>query len=275
MYQKDIVLVRDLILAIDELNRICRQKSYNIHIIASIRSEVVTSVLSSGFEINKCIEDYGVTINWFQKGGNFTDNPLLKIIENKIHASEKQNNIQPSENVWKTYFSNQIHNTEPRRYILNNIWYRPRDIIRLMLLLQSESLEKSIFDQESFDRAQQEYSNKMWTEFSEELRLTYTPDDINAIKKFFTKIPIPFTYKLLEERAKDLGDIYPSVKALFEKVPMASFLEKMFELGIIGNTGERTVFSFLGDQDISLLEPMVIHNPLRNFFAVQSAIKRT
>ena len=44
------------------------------------------------------MEDFGVTINWFQKGGNYIDNPLLKIIENKIHASEKLNNIPISEN---------------------------------------------------------------------------------------------------------------------------------------------------------------------------------
>ena len=271
LYKKDVALVRDLILAIDELNRLCRQRAYEIHLIASIRSEVVTSVLSAGFEINKCIEDFGVTINWFQKGGNYTDNPLLKIIEQKIHASEKRIGFPLSDNVWNIYFDNQIHNTEVRRYILNNIWYRPRDIVRLMLLLQTESYGKSMFDQESFDRAQQEYSNRMWTEFSEELRLTYTSDDLSAIKTFLTKIPLPFTYEELEDRRKKLSAIYPNIKEFFDKVSMAEFLEKMFMLGIIGNTGERMVFSFLGDQEISLLDPMVIHTPLRNFFAVQRA----
>jgi len=269
MNQKDIALVRDLILAIDEINRLCHQKAYNIHIIASVRSEVVTSVVSAGFEVNKCIEDYGVTINWFQKGGNYLENPLLKIVERKIHASEKANGLSISKDIWNSYFESTIHNTEVRKYLLNNTWYRPRDIIRLLLLLQLESVNKYCFDQESFDRAQQEYSNRMWMEFSEELRLEYTPEDLSAIKTFFTKIPIPFTYNSLSERAKQLGDIIPNVKCFFEKVTIAEFIQKMFEIGIIGNTGERMVFSFLGDQDISVLDPMVIHNPLRNFFAVQ------
>ena len=274
MHQKDIALVRDLILAIDDLNRISRQNVYEVHVIASIRSEVITSVSSAGFEINKCVEDFGVTINWFQKGGNYIDNPLLKIIENKIHASEKLNNIPISENVWATYFEETIHGSEVRKHILSNIWYRPRDVVRLMTLLQTESYGKTRFDQESFDRAQQEYSNRMWNEFTEELRLTYSPDDISAIKTFFTRIPMPFTYRFLIKRADELSEIYPNVKSFFERVPMADFLKMMFSIGIIGNTGERMVFSFMGDQDISLVDSIVIHNPLRNFFAVKRAKHR-
>lgn len=270
LHQKDIALVRDLILAIEDLNKICKRKCYNIHIIASVRSEVVNSVQSAGFEINKCIEDYGVTVDWFQKGGDYRDNPLLKIIENKILASEKINGIQPSADIWKTYFDGTIQGIEVRKYILNNTWYRPRDIVRLMNLLQYQENQTNRFTQKSFDSAQQEYSNKMWSELSEELILSYSAEDLKAIKTFFNRIKLPFTYRYLCDRAKELGEIYPNVKSFFERVSMADFLERMFMLGIIGNTGKRMVFYFLGDQDISLIDPMVIHNPLRNFFAVQS-----
>lgn len=270
LHQKDIELVRDLILAIDDLNKLCKCKCYNIRIIASIRSEVVNSVLSAGFEINKCIEDYGVTVDWFQKGGDYRDNPLLKIIENKIHVSEKNNGIEPAENIWSTYFDSTIHETEVRKYILNNTWYRPRDIVRLMNMLQYQETQASRFTQKTFDSAQQEYSNNMWNEISEELILSYSADDLKAIKTFFNRIKLPFTYRYLCERVNELSEMYPNVKRFFEKVPMSDFLEKMFSLGVIGNTGKRMVFYFLGDQDISLIEPMVIHTPLRNFFAVQS-----
>ena len=270
LYQKDIALVRDLILAIDDLNRSCKQKCYNIHFIASVRSEVVNSVRSAGFEINKCIEDYGVTIEWFQKGGDYRDNPLLQIIENKIRASEKLHNAARTDNIWDTYFDAKIHETDVRKYILNNSWYRPRDVVRLMNLLQDQRNIGSRFTQKAFDSAQQEYSNRMWNELSEELILSYSADDIKAIKTFLNRIELPFTYDYLVSRAKQLSAIYPNVKSFFDKVSMADFLEKMFSLGVIGNTGKRMVFCFHGDQDISLVDPMVIHNPLRNFFAVQS-----
>ena len=270
IYEKDIMLVRDLILAIDDLNKTCSQKCFNIHFISSIRSEVINSVLSSGYEINKCVEDYGVTIDWFQKGGDYKDNDLLKIIENKIHASEKQNHIESTKNVWTVYFESPIHKTEVRKYILNNTWYRPRDIVRLMGLLKNYSDGFKCFSQRSFDSAQQEYSNKMWNELCEEMRLSYTAEDVEAIRIFLNRIKLPFTFNYLVERAKTMGEIYPEIKSFFEKENMANFLKKMFSLGVIGNTGKRMVFSFLGDRDISLVDPMVIHNPLRNFFAVQS-----
>ncbi len=139
-----------------------------------------------------------------------------------------------------------------------------------MNLLQYQESRENRFTQKSFDSAQQEYSNKMWSELSEELILSYSADDLKAIKNFFNRIALPFTYKYLCDRVDLLSEIYPNVKKFFEKVSMEDFIEKMFSLGVIGNTGKRMVFYFHGDQDISLIDPMVIHNSLRNFFAVQS-----
>ncbi|MGN0590812.1 P-loop ATPase, Sll1717 family, partial [Ruminococcus sp.] len=92
-HQRDIKLIRDLIIAIDRLNEICKLNNFGIHIISSIRTEVIKSVYNAGYEINKPIEDYGIIITWYQKGGNYEDNKLLKIIENKIIASEEINGI--------------------------------------------------------------------------------------------------------------------------------------------------------------------------------------
>ena len=43
-------------------------------------------------------------------------------------------------------------------------------------------------NQAVFDRAIQQYSNKMWNEVSEEISLKYSQDDIKAIKKILTGI---------------------------------------------------------------------------------------
>lgn len=50
-----------------------------------------------------------MNVDWFQKGGQYTESPLLKIIENKIHASEKIYGYDLTENVWDTYFAPQIN----------------------------------------------------------------------------------------------------------------------------------------------------------------------
>lgn len=274
-YKRDIELIRDLILAIDKLNHLFKKNDYRIQIIASIRSEVINHVLSQGYEINKCVEDFGVTVEWYQKGGSLDDHPLLKIIENKIHASERAKGVEESADIWSAYFSGMINDSKIRPYILSCTWYRPRDIIRMMRLVQDQWKAEDVITQEMFDRALQGYSEKMWNEIAEELTLCYSNiDDIKAIKKFFTGIQVPFTMNYLCERAKELSEIYPYVKAFFDRYKMIEFCEKMFEWGIIGNSGQRMVFSFLGDRELNPTADMILHKPLRNYFAVTSRGKQ-
>lgn len=270
-FNRDIELIRDLVLATDKLNHLFKEKGYNIQIIVSLRSEVINHVLTHGYEINKCVEDYGVNVEWYQKGGDLDDHPLLKLIEYKIHASERKNGINPTENVWKTYFSETINGTAVRKYILSYSWYRPRDIIRMMRLVQDQWAGEEIISQEMFDRAMQSYSEKMWNEIAEELVLSYPQkDDIKAIKKFFTGVEVPFTFTYLNYRAKDLSAIYPYLKEFFDKYKMIDFCEKMYEWGVIGNSGIRMSFSFLGDRELDPTADMILHRPLRNLFAVKS-----
>lgn len=267
--EADIELIRDLILATDKLNEISKVCGYSAKVYASIRTDVLDSVYSSGYEINKSIEDYGVTVEWFQKGGDYRDNPLLKLIENKIHASEKRKEVSQSDNVWEQYFESTINNVEVRKYILNYSWYRPRDIIRLLLLVQDQCVENDRkINQEMFDRALQEYSNKMWNEVSEEMSLKYSPEDMKAIKKILTGIAVPFTFNNLIKRIDKYSSMFKYVEQFREKYNIPEFLEQMFDWGIVGNSGERMVFKFLGYKDIDILKPMIIHTPLRNYFEV-------
>lgn len=270
-FKRDVELVRDLILGIDRMNDLSKQKGYGIKIIASIRSEVINHVNVNGFEINKCIEDFGVNVTWFQKGGDRADSPLIKLIENKIHASEKKEGLSESEDVWKAYFTPMVNDMEVRQYILSYSWQRPRDVIRMMRLVQNECTGEDIISQVMFDRAMQRYSELSWNEIAEELVLSYPQKgDLRVIKQFFTRIEVPFTFQYLRHRAEAMSKIDDDVDAFFKRYKLRDFLKKMFEWGIIGNSGERMAFEFLGDRELSLVDDMILHRPLRNFFAVRS-----
>lgn len=52
-------LVWDLILVVDWINKILKNKSYTVNFYAFIRTDVVDSVLPYGYDINKWIEDHG------------------------------------------------------------------------------------------------------------------------------------------------------------------------------------------------------------------------
>ena len=125
-------------------------------------------------------------------------------------------------------------------------------------------------NQESFDRAIQQYSNKMWNEVSEEISLKYTQEDIKAIKKILTGIQVPFTFSDVNSRMGELARHYDCVKKFSDKYKMPDVLEMLFYWGIVGNSGERMVFSFLEYKEMDITKPMIIHTPLRNYFEVVS-----
>lgn len=268
-FEKDMALVRDLIIAIDDINFVSSEKGMNIHIFAAIRSEVLRNVRSAGYELTKPIEDRGIEINWFQKGGSYTESQLLTIVENKIHASEQINGCLPSNNIWKEYFCDEVNGEETRRFILNNSLYRPRDIIRLMLTVHDHIGDAKRFTQEMFDKAQQDYSELMWTEIKDELRLSYSENEVNAIFNLLNRITMPFSYDSLIERIQMLGKFYPDMPTLLDNSKLTQILNKLYELGVIGNTGRPMNFIFLNRPALDPLGLMVIHTPLRNYFAVQ------
>lgn len=268
-FEKDVALVRDLIIAIDDMNSTCSDRGMEIHIIAAIRSEVLRNVRSAGHELTKPIEDRGIEINWFQRGGSYTDNPLLKIIENKIRASEQMNGFAQSSNVWEEYFSNEVNGEETRKFILNNSLYRPRDVIRMMSAIHNQIGTAERFTQEVFDKAQQEYSELMWTEIKDELRLSYSEEEVEAIFVLLNRIKMPFSYDSLIERIAQLGRFYPNIPELMDNAKLTQVITKLYDLGVIGNTGKPMNFIFLGKTAIDPLGMMVIHTPLRNYFSVQ------
>ena len=272
-HQRDIKLVRDLIIAIDRLNEICKINNYDIHIIGSVRTEVIKSVHSAGYEINKSIEDYGVTISWYQKGGNYEDNKLLKLIENKIIACEEMHGITEHGDIWRKYFPDKINGIQTKKYILNYSWMHPRDIVRLMNCVLRQHNNEKKFTQEMFDRAMKSYSSASWGEITEGLSLKYSAEDILLIKRILTNIEVPFTFQALSIRLGELADIDTKYSEFRNRHSLNDVLDDLFDFGVIGNTGQRMIFKFMEDDDLAITEDLMIHKPLRNFFGVKSRAK--
>ncbi len=179
------------------------------------------------------------------------------------------NGFAQSSNVWEEYFSNEVNGEETRKFILNNSLYRPRDVIRMMSAIHNQIGTAERFTQEVFDKAQQEYSELMWTEIKDELRLTYSEEEVEAIFVLLNRIKMPFSYDSLIERIAQLGRFYPNIPELMDNAKLTQVITKLYDLGVIGNTGKPMNFIFLGKTAIDPLGMMVIHTPLRNYFSVQ------
>ena len=275
-YQRDITLIRDLILAIESLNEISRKNHYNVYIIAAIRNEVYKNIISKGLEINKTVLDFGVAISWEQKGGNIRNHPLLRMLEKRIHYSETKKGLPESTDIWKKYFSPTIGESKLsiENYILDQTWYKPRDIIRLFSIIQKQHGEKFFFDQEIFDSVRKQYSEESWIEFEEVLTVKYSDVEVEGIKKALTGLDLPFVPKQFQASIDGKKDFFEEVEELSKKRKTFQILKDLYEIGVIGNYGKNPRFSFKGETDIDPLMPITIHYPLIRFFKASIPSKR-
>ncbi len=268
-YERDITLIRDLIFAIEYLCDLNRTNHFNVYIIAAVRNEVYKNILSKGMEINKTTHDFGYTISWEQKGGNIKNHPLLKMIEKRIHYSEQERGCQLTQDIWTDYFIPYvgIRKVSAPNYVLDLTWYKPRDIIRLFTAMQFLQGNKNTIDQETFDTITKQYAEESWVEFEEVLTVQYPDAEVDGIKKALTGISLPFTVNDFFIQIKGKADVFDEVELLIKnKRKPAQILRFLYDIGVIGNYGGTTRFSFKGDDDIDPLSPLTIHYPLIRFF---------
>lgn len=271
-YQRDIKLIRDLICATYELNAVATKNNVNLKLIAAVRSEVLSAASSTGKEINKFISDFGTIVNWHQSGGDLKSHPLFKIIYKRILAAEVQNGLnedQDFDSIWKRYFTNTVNSHTIFEYILHSTWYRPRDIIRLLSLGQKLFPNENMFSHQIFDAIRKEYSTQCWTEHAEELKAKYNSTQLDGIRLLLMGMKSPFNYNEISIEADKKKQLYDEVEELLRNQKLASILNVLFQIGIIGNAYPKVRFAFRGDQDLLIDKPIRIHEALFNFLATE------
>lgn len=276
-YQKDIKLVRDLIIGVNNLNVISKLLNYNIHFITAVRGEVLTSIQSSGKEINKPIMDFGVNLKWQQSGDSIKNHPLIKVINKKIQSTEKQlgfDVISSDEEIWLKYFPSKIRNHSAQDYILHRTWYRPRDIIRILNLAQQQFPNETSFNGNVFEAITKEYSTQSWIEHAEELRTSFSITEIEGIKKLLTSLKCPFTFNQILDVSETKRKYYSDVDQLLNKYKIGDILSILYRVGIIGNTGQKVRYSFRGDDELVIENKMKVHDPLWSYLSIISEDNR-
>lgn len=124
-FTRDVAMIRDLILVADELNETFKNVGCPIYLIVAIRSEIISAIGPTGHEIERLIHDRGVTLSWHTKRRSL-DHPILMIVKKKIAASL---NVEVNDSLLTAYFQNPIYNIPLEVFLLDQSFYRPRDIM--------------------------------------------------------------------------------------------------------------------------------------------------
>ncbi len=270
IFKRDLCLIRDLIFTVKRINGLFKGISNNTKIICSVRTEIIKSI--SRFivtkEMNKVISGFEVPLIWDYNNTTSFYHPIMQILLKRIAICETNIDKMDLKEIYNKWFPEQIHMIEPANYILNNSWFKPRDIVRLITSAQN-SIESSseCFSQAVFNACQKKYSLDSLAEICEEMRALYTSEDIDIIISCFTGFRTIFSISQLKER---IDSLYSNT--ILSK-NFSEVIEDLYRLGFLGNylpASQTYRWQHKGDDHVILSDEwrLMIHHALQSALSV-------
>lgn len=275
-FERDVLMIRDLIIAIERFNAISKNSHSNVRVIGSIRNEVINSVKTRGKEINKAVESYGIPIDWTRYSEDNLCHPLIKLLINYFRISDELHGVKPcltDMEEYKRWVDDKIFNVPSEEIIRNFTLYRPRHVVRFLNLSKLVCGSERKISTNSFNTIKRQYSRDCWSEITEELSLSYTPNELELIKEWLTGMPWQTTYAIMYEKAiKQWAGSHENLLARFDEL-----MRDLYKSGIIGNYRRSNYpnppthrWYFRGDETLLKNQDIQIH---RIFSTVLSTVR--
>ncbi|WP_026653751.1 P-loop ATPase, Sll1717 family [Butyrivibrio proteoclasticus] len=274
VFKRDLCMIRDLAFTVKRYNSFFRKLGFNnTKFICSIRDEILNAInhFIIPKEIGKAISGFEVPLTWNYANSNSHAHPIMQILLKRIEVCERDSNENYLD-IYRRWFPEKVHDIEPANYILNNSWYKPRDMIRFLICAKNCMFNNnSAFTTNVIDSFTKVYSEESLTEIREELLALYTTEDIDMIISCFTGFKTSFSFAELKTRIKTLF----SGTVLGTK--MVPVLNDLYRLGFIGNYLPETKiyrWSYRGDDRLILSDDwrICVHHALYSALALGSRV---
>jgi hypothetical protein len=269
-HRRDAILIRDLILAIDQLNNFFIEQEKPIFVLAAARSEVLNALNIPTEEIRRVLTDRGRELRWFGLTGGDRW-PILDLVTKKIQASEKLANSEPSDDVFVNYFQRGIFGMSPQSFIVELTWCNPRDLVLLLGNAAEKAGNEPRFGERVLIGVLDQFSEAAWSDKADELNVEYAMVEIHSIKKILLNFNRYFKADQFEKEAVRKGGLDQNVRTLIAKRRVTKVLEDLYRVGIIGqsskeptNTGSgltqlREHWAYRGDESFDPTAWMIVH----------------
>ena len=266
-YERDVIMIRDMVIAIDRFNAMTKNAHDNVRIISSVRNEVVNSIKARGKEINKTIESYGIPIDWTIYAQEDLKHPLIKLLINYFRISDLMSGTaqDPDDHIeYNRWVEERIDGYPSEQMIRNITLYRPRHIVRLLNLSKTLCGNHSRISGETIEIIKRRYSRECWNEVVEELVLSYSTNEMELIKEWLTGMPYETKYSEMYDKANAVWKGTPEGKRLLSRFD--EILRDLYYYGVIGNIirySDNTIqqrWYFRGDDSLLKNQKIIIHN---------------
>jgi len=231
---RDLALIRDLLYAVSRINRKFGTNN-SITIYASVRSEVLQEVNRIGPEIRRDVSDFGAEVLW-NINSQSSSQPILNIVEAKIQASELENGLKQTADVWDTYLPKILFGKNIKQYLLDISMYKPRNLVRRLKLAQAAHYNEGSLISDDFSDSAQTFSSDVWSEIEEDLLSSYTPMQVSCIKSILSGFQVKFNLSSLKERIERLSRIDVNISTNIRGcIDAAKIAYDLYRVGAIGN----------------------------------------
>lgn len=234
LFKRDLAMLRDLIFVVKDINCIFLSwKNSPIKIFCSIRTEIINSInrFVVAKELNKATSGYEVLLSWNLSNSNSPKHPIFQVLLKRIALAEGYDGFEDSiqEALLHKWFPEKIYGYEPVEFFLMQTWYKPRDIVRLLLSCHNcLANTRNCFDSFLYQQAIEEYSAESMKEIMEELNANYSPDELSQLMLIFRGFKAQFTLKEFKRRVNEL---YPELDNNW----INQTLNNLYRVGFIGN----------------------------------------
>lgn len=279
-FKRDLTMLRDLILTIKEINfLITFAKMNKTKLICSVRTEIINSIhrFIPTKELNKVISGFECKLNWNYTNTIAIQHPLFKILLKRLEHTDSLKGVKYKrlEDVFTAWFQENDQTDKIINHILNILWNKPRDVIRLISAWKNSAVSSAnLFTQDIINRGIQEYSNKSLEEISGELNAIYLPVEMDTFLSWLRGFKSPFSLKELQQRI----DSFTKNNGIAEKINIEMLLEDLYRVGIIGNYNPYSRshrWQHKNDEKVIIDDSwlFVIHNGLNSALSVTRARK--
>lgn len=236
--------------AITKVNNNFLDRKVNTKVCSVIRSDIVNKLNASN--INKIFEDNSVFLSW--DASFVQDTELFEMLAHKVRKSSKFYRSYDTDRILENILPSKVANEPTKVYILHRTLGRPRDIIRMLSLIQEDyghNLDR--FEAVTFTKTLKKYSSYLKREIKSELIGHVSDKNIDHYFTLLTKIgKRAFSYDLASQKFDEL-----ELEA--KGINLKEILSNLFKAGAICNVirqskhdGGNQFFWSYNDEDLEV-----------------------